>query len=305
MNNDITASGSTPATKTENALSRHTERVSEQRRPVALVTGASRGIGKACVLALASAGFDVAFTARTAREGEGRDDSDAGGNAVVEGSLERTAAETEALGGSALPLVADLTDFPSLSAAVTTTVARWGRLDVLVLNAVHTGVGSMLRIADTPVELLQTKLTANAAAQMVLVQAALPSMLAAGGGRIIAITSYAATHEPTAPVGEGGWGYAYAASKAAFHRLAGHLAVELGGQGIVAVNVDPGHVITERMAANQARLGLAGHYQGAPPSAPAAAVTWLATAPEATELNGQTVNGLKLALDNNLHPDWR
>jgi NAD(P)-dependent dehydrogenase (short-subunit alcohol dehydrogenase family) len=274
-------------------------------RPVALVTGASRGIGKACVLALAAAGFDVAFTARTAKEGEGRDDSDAGDNAVVEGSLERTASEAEALGAHALPMVADLTDFASLRAAVAATVARCGRLDVLVLNAVHTGAGSMLRIADTPVEALQTKLTANAAAQLVLVQAVLPTMLAAGGGRIIAMTSYAATHDPTAPVGEGGWGYAYAASKAAFHRLAGHLAVELGSQGIVAINVDPGHVVTERMAANAARLGLEGHYQGAPPSAPAAAVTWLATSDDAVALNGQTVNGLKLALEKNLHKDWR
>jgi NAD(P)-dependent dehydrogenase (short-subunit alcohol dehydrogenase family) len=274
-------------------------------RPVALVTGASRGIGKACVLALAAAGFDVALTARTAREGEGRDDSDAGGGAAVEGSLERTAAEAETQGAKALGLVADLTDFDSLRAAVLATVETWQRLDVLVLNAVHTGAGSMLRVADLPVETLQTKLTANAAAQLVLVQAALPTMLAAGGGRVIAVTSFVATNNPPAPVGEGGWGYAYAASKAAFHRLAGMLAVELGDQGIVAVNVDPGHVVTERMAANAARLGLAGRYGGAPPSAPAAAVAWLATAADAVALNGQTVNGLKLALERGLHPDWR
>jgi NAD(P)-dependent dehydrogenase (short-subunit alcohol dehydrogenase family) len=274
-------------------------------RPVALVTGASRGIGRACATALGSAGFDVAFTARTAKEGEGRDDSDSGGNAVIEGSLERTESEVTATGGRALPLLADLTDFGSLEAAVASVVGSWGRLDVLVLNAVHTGAGSMLRIADTPIEAIQTKLTANAVAQVVLVQAALPVMLAAGSGRIIGITSYAATHEPSSPVGEGGWGYAYAASKAAFHRLAGHLAVELGEAGIIAVNVDPGHVSTERMQANSQRLGLAGRFHGAPPSAPAAAVSWLAAAPEAAELNGQTVDGLRLVLDHGLHADWR
>jgi NAD(P)-dependent dehydrogenase (short-subunit alcohol dehydrogenase family) len=106
-------------------------------------------------------------------------------------------------------------------------------------------------------------------------------------------------------VGEGGWGYAYAASKAAFHRLAGHLAVELGDQGIVAINVDPGHVITERMRANAQRLGLEGRYHGAPPSAPAAAVAWLATSAEALGFNGQTVEGLRLVLERDLHPDWR
>jgi NAD(P)-dependent dehydrogenase (short-subunit alcohol dehydrogenase family) len=274
-------------------------------RPVALVTGASRGIGRACAGSLAAAGFDVALTARTMREGEGRDDSDAGNNAAVEGSLERTASEVAERGREPLPIVADLLDHDSLRDAVESTIGRWGRLDVLVLNAVHTGAGSMLPLLETTPDVLTTKLHANAVAQLVLVQAALPTMLAAGGGRIIAMSSYAATHDPTAPVGAGGWGYAYAASKAAFHRLAGHVAVEFGDRGIIAVNVDPGHVVTERMQANAERLGLAGRYPGAPPGAPAAAVAWLATATEAVELNGQTVNGLKLVLERKLHPDWR
>jgi NAD(P)-dependent dehydrogenase (short-subunit alcohol dehydrogenase family) len=279
--------------------------VSEDSRPVAFVTGASRGIGRASAVALAAAGFDVAFTARSAKEGDGRDDSDGGGNAPIEGSLERTAAEVGAIGVRVLPLIADLTDYATLQAAVAEVVEQWGRLDVLVLNAVHTGAGSMLRLTETPIETLETKLKANAVAQLVLVQAALPTMLAAGGGRIIAITSYVATHDPSAPVGDGGWGYAYAASKAAFHRMAGLLAVELGEQGIVAVNVDPGHVSTERMQANSKRLGLEGRYVGAPPSAPASVVAWLATSPDAVALNGQTVDGLRVALKQGLHPDWR
>jgi NAD(P)-dependent dehydrogenase (short-subunit alcohol dehydrogenase family) len=278
--------------------------MSASARPVALVTGASRGIGRATASALADAGFDVAFTARTAHEGEGRDESDSGDNQPIEGSLDTTAGEVEQCGARALPLIADLTDFDSLEAAVAAVVEQWKRLDVLVLNAVHTGAGSMLRILDTPTDVLATKLTANALAQVVLVKAALPAMLDRGGGRVLCVTSYSATHSPPAPVGEGGWGYAYAASKAAFHRLAGHLAVELGDRGIVAINVDPGHVITERMRANAQRLGL-DSYHGAPPSAPAAAIAWLATSPEAVDLNGQTVEGLRLALKKNLHPDWR
>ena len=115
-------------------------------------------------------------------------------------------------------------------------------------------------------------------------------MVASGGGRVIGVTSHTATHDPPAPVGQGGWGYAYAASKAAFHRLAGHVAVEFAEQGIVAFNGDPGHVLTERMLANAERLGLEGRYSGAPPTAPAAAVAWLATSPDAAALNGQTVS---------------
>ena len=274
-------------------------------RRVALVTGASRGIGRACAHALADAGLDVGITARTLTEGSGVDDSDVGAGAAVEGSLERTAAEVRERGAGAHAVVADLLDQDSLRAAVDDVVVHFGRLDVLVLNAVHTGAGSMLPIEQTTPEMLTTKLLANVVAQLVLVQAALPLLRASGDGRVIAMTSYAATHDPGAPVGQGGWGYAYAASKAAFHRLAGHLAVELGGDGIVAVNVDPGHVITERMRANAERLGLEGRYAGAPPSAPAAAVAWLATSPDAIALNGQTVSGLKLALEKNLHEDWR
>jgi NAD(P)-dependent dehydrogenase (short-subunit alcohol dehydrogenase family) len=274
-------------------------------RRVVLVTGASRGIGRACAHAVADAGLNVAITARTLTEGRGVDDSDVGAGVAVEGSLDRTAAEVRERGVEAFAVVADLLDHESLRDAVQATAERFGRLDVLVLNAVHTGVGSMLPIEQTTPEMLTTKLLANAVAQLVLTQAALPMLKAAGDGRVIAMTSYVATHDPAAPVGQGGWGYAYAASKAAFHRLAGHLAVELAGDGIVAVNVDPGHVLTERMRANAERLGLEGSYPGAPPSAPAAAVAWLATAPEARDLNGQTVSGLKLVLEKGLHADWR
>jgi NAD(P)-dependent dehydrogenase (short-subunit alcohol dehydrogenase family) len=96
----------------------------------------------------------------------------------------------------------------------------------------------------------------------------------------------------------------YAASKAAFHRFAPLLAVELGDRGIRAFNVDPGYVDTERQQVNAAALGLVGHYSGAPPSAPAAAIAWLAEHPDAAE-NCQTVKALKLVLTNQLHRDWR
>jgi NAD(P)-dependent dehydrogenase (short-subunit alcohol dehydrogenase family) len=87
--------------------------------------------------------------------------------------------------------------------------------------------------------------------------------------------------------------------------MAGILAVELGPSGIVAFNVDPGYVDTEKQLRNAARNGLAGHYRGAPPSVPGAVVAWLATSPDAPELSGQTVRAQKMALERALHPDWR
>lgn len=269
----------------------------------ALVTGASRGIGKATAVALARAGFDVAFTARTVHEGEGLDDSDNAGR-VVPGSLDTTASLVAQEGRRALPIAMDLLDRSSVGAAADRVFAEWGHLDVLVNNAVHTGPGSMTRFEDTTIEMIETKLWANAVNQVVMIKAVLPRMVAAGGGVIVNVTSAVAITDPPAPAGEGGWGCAYAMSKGAFHRIAGIVAVEYADRGIRIHNVEPGFVVTERMEVNARALGLEGRYPGAPPSVPAAVIAWLATAPEAGALNGQTISAQRFAKDRALHPRW-
>jgi NAD(P)-dependent dehydrogenase (short-subunit alcohol dehydrogenase family) len=269
-----------------------------------MVTGATRGIGRATAVALAAAGWDVAVTGRTLREGDGRDDSDTGGGRPLPGSLESTAAQVRGSGRQALELVADLHDHAGLREGVDRVVSEWGGVDLLVNNAVDTGPGSMVPVVELTVEQMGSKLAANVVAPLVLVQAVLPGMLAQGRGIVINVTSHTATADPPGPVGQGGWGLAYAASKAAFHRFAPLLAVELGDRGIRAFNVDPGYVDTERQLLNAAALGLVGHYSGAPPSAPAATIAWLADHPDQVE-NGHTVLALKWALTHGLHPDWR
>lgn len=271
---------------------------------VALVTGASRGIGKATAMALAAAGFDVAVTARTVHEGEGRDD--AGGGALP-GSLDTTAAEIEEQGRRCLPLPLDLLDRGTLDRTIDDLVGAWGRIDVLVNNAVHAGPGSMERFDELTVEMVETKLAANAVAAFILIKKAVPHMLERGHGTIVNITSHTATNDPPAPSGAGGWGLGYAMSKAAFHRMAGHLKVEFADRGITTFNLDPGFVVTERMSLRQRQLGLEDRYRGAPPSVPAAAVRWLVAeaAGEARALNGTTIAGQRLVLERGLHPDWR
>ena len=270
----------------------------------ALVTGATRGIGRATALALAASGWDVAVTGRTERRGEGRDDSDTGAGRTLPGSLEETGEGIRSEGTRSLELVADLHDRAALEGAVDRVIAEWGGIDLLVNNAVDTAPGSMVPIIDLSVAQLEAKLAANAVAPFVLIQAVLPGMLERGGGTVVDVTSHTATADPPGPVGQGGWGVAYAASKAAAHRFAPLLAVELGDRGIRAYNVDPGYVETERQVVNAEALGLVGHYQGAPPTLPAAAIAWLVDHPDAFE-NGQTIRAQKLALVEALTPDWR
>ncbi len=268
---------------------------------IALVTGASRGIGKATAIALAEAGYDVAITARTVREGDGIDDSDAE-RRPVPGSLESTAATIEARGRTALTIKMDLLDKDSLTAAVATTVSEWGQIDLLVNNAVHTGPGSMSTLADTSVEMIETKLAANVVAPVILIQTVLPLMVERGTGTIINVTSAVAVTDPLAPAGQGGWGAAYAMSKGALHRLAGILAVEY--PELRFFNVEPGYVVTERMEINAERLGLKGKFPGAPPSVPAAVIAWCATSSEADALNGQMVSAQRVAREKKLHEAW-
>ena len=134
-------------------------------RRIALVTGASRGIGRACAIALAAAGLDVAITARTVHEGDPFDESGSTLGEPIPGSLETTAALIEAAGGRALAVRADLLDRASLIGAGGAGPRRMGHVDVLVNNAVHTGPGSMERFVDLDVDTIAAKLEANVVAR--------------------------------------------------------------------------------------------------------------------------------------------
>jgi NAD(P)-dependent dehydrogenase (short-subunit alcohol dehydrogenase family) len=274
-------------------------------RPTAFVTGASRGIGKAIARQLAKAGFDVAITARTLNEGEAREHSSSikqSNTKPLPGSLASTAEEVEGAGVRCLVVQADLLDRASLGAAVATVLGEWGPIDVLVNNGRYIGPGHMDQVVDTPLQLLDFHLEANVMAPLVLTKTALPAMRAAGKGTIINISSASGQMDPAQPAGEGGWGLGYGMSKAAFHRIAGILAVELDGDGIHAYNVIPGFVWTERLEADMAEFGFDAS-QGAPPDVIGVAVAWLATHVDEVP-NGSVFDAQQEVAARGLLPGW-
>jgi len=273
---------------------------------VAFITGASRGIGKATALALARKGFDVVVTARTLEEGEafehGARDSEV---RAYPGSLRTTAAEIEALGQRALAIRLDLLDLDSIDAAIEQTYVSWGRIDVLVNNGIYQGPGIMCAVEELTQEQMQKLFQGNVFSQVHLIQRCLPRMRAAGAGCIINVVSESGMIDPPAAIGKGGWGFAYSASKAAFIRLSGVLRVEYADTALSFFNMEPGFVVTEAMQMREDKDAFAALYGGAPPRVPAEVVAWLATAPEARELNGTTVFAQRHCLKLNLVPEWR
>ncbi|MGE4651434.1 MAG: SDR family oxidoreductase [Myxococcota bacterium] len=269
-------------------------------RRIAFVTGASRGIGAATSLALAERGFDVVVTARTLREGEGPERG-ADGKPIA-GSLETTAAGIRERGREALTLRLDLLDSESIEAAVVETEKRWGPVEVLVNNGIYQGDGTMAHVLDLEVEEFERLYRGNVTAPVFLAQRVLPGMLAMRRGGIVNLVSEAGMTNPRAPAGQGGWGFAYASSKAALQRLVGVLTAEHPDCGLRFVNVQPGFTITESMRARGIRDQF--EMRGAPPEACAEVIAWLVTDPRGAEWQGRSVHSQKLCEELGLLPDW-
>jgi NAD(P)-dependent dehydrogenase (short-subunit alcohol dehydrogenase family) len=228
-----------------------------QTTKTAIVTGATRGIGRATAIALGRRGYHVVVTGRTVREGDAatRPEAEALPELkFVSGSLESTAAAIEAAGGTATPLVLDLLDRDRLAVVAADALAALGHVDVLLNNAIYVGPAGEKRFLDTPADELEKRLFGNITAQLLFMQPVLAHMVQRHTGTIANVTSAAGFARPYAAAGEGGWALSYGVSKAGLHRIAQQLVVEHASDGLLFLNLEPGAVATERVLAAGAKL---------------------------------------------------
>jgi len=187
---------------------------------VALVTGASRGFGRAIALAFAHEGADVAVNYRT----------------NVTGAAE-VAAALQKLGRRALVVEADVAIDDEVRELVGVTLSQLGRLDILVNNA---GIMERGLFADVPVSAYARMFATNVTGTMLCTRAALPAMMERQYGRIINVSSQLAR----AGVGTGGFA-AYAATKGAIEAFTRAVAHEVGEHGITVNAIAPGGIDTD------------------------------------------------------------
>lgn len=259
--------------------------------PVVLVTGASRGIGAATALAFGRAGWRVAITARTQQEGQTLDHQlRRPDGRHLAGSLASTAAALHEAGAAVFAHPMDLMNEASLDAAADAVLTHYGRIDVLINNAVYQDREMNARIAALSDDALARTFYGNVIAPFHLMRRVLPAMVAQGGGQIVNISSGAGKADSPLPPDQGGWSFAYGASKAALARLSGFVNLEHGAQGLRAFSVNPGLVSTEAVTATLGDDGeLARRYGAMAPDRIARGLLWLVTDPAAAPLAHQPV----------------
>lgn len=237
---------------------------------VALVTGASRGVGAAAALALADAGYAVACAARSTRDNPRR----------TPGTLDDIVDTIRARGGTAIAVPVDLSDREQVGAMVEQAVTELGRLDVLVNNAGVTFVGDI----DIPLRRHDLVMAIDLDAPLIAIRHAVPHLRAAGEGRILNVSSLAAL-KPVPGL------MSYGIAKVGLERMTVDLARQLAADNIAAncFRIDA-PVASEGTLANLPDID---HSDFAPSSEAAEGILWMLDQP--TEYSGQLESMTHLA----------
>jgi NAD(P)-dependent dehydrogenase (short-subunit alcohol dehydrogenase family) len=276
-------------------------------RKGAFVTGATRGIGKAIALSLARDGYDIAVTGRTLKEGDGKVASASAKDPKelpVPGSIESTVAAVRELGREALGVQMDILSRPSIDHALDEVLAKWGRIDVLVNNAIYQGPGLMYGLTEFTHEQLEAALLGILVNQVYITRRVLPGMIAQGGGTVVFIGSVAGLGPPPVTPAKGGWGFLYGAAKSGFHRLAEYVHLEHKDQGIRSFLVEPQMTVTDTMATvfGKGVRSLVATGRAFTPEVTGDVVAWLVTHPEADAHAGRLLSTPAFFKDNGITP---
>jgi NAD(P)-dependent dehydrogenase (short-subunit alcohol dehydrogenase family) len=182
---------------------------------VAIITGASRGLGQYCALGFAKEGARVAIAARTEEQQDPR----------LPGTIYHTAKLIEDAGGEALPVVCNVADAESIQSMAEQVIDKWGRVDILMNNAAIQPPGSNADIQEKHWKLM---FNVNVNGPFLCVRAVLPTMLKQQSGNIINISSGATQG-----------GTPYGGSKRAVEAMSEGLAAELASSGITVNALKP------------------------------------------------------------------
>lgn len=199
-----------------------------QHTRVALITGASRGIGAHIARALASEGWSIAALARS------------------ESSLSDVASAITEAGAEVMTLACEVTDVDQVTSAVDTVLEQWGHIDLLVNNAGL--IEPEVALWDADPEQWWQVIETNVRGPFLMSRAVVPAMIAAGGGRIVNMNSGAGTKE-------NGVLSAYTASKSALARITGAVATSAADDQVFAFDLAPGVVATDMTASMDMHRG--------------------------------------------------
>jgi NAD(P)-dependent dehydrogenase (short-subunit alcohol dehydrogenase family) len=267
----------------------------EVKGRTAIITGASRGIGKQIAIELGRRGANVVVVARTVEA-----------HRRLPGTVGDTVEEIKAAGGHALGIRADLRELDNIQTIVQDALDHFGGVDVLINNAADTSHAAPL-VADLDTDVWVRTFDINLHAPFSLIRYVMPIMSAAGGGVIVNMTSGDAELTGLTDPGAGsvdqsvriGERVAYGPSKAALNRLTNVIAPELRSHGIAIVAVDPGFTRTE-LVDLMGEHGLVDPLAAVSMELPVKAVVGVLTSDDPMRFSGQIVRAAQFVEENGL-----